>query len=142
MLGETSTQHTTPYGRSSTACLLLRIGCARLDRGPRGHRVQDSRDGHSFDRAAQAKPAAGETTTAPDHARAADLHVFDLAVRDLSKNVGPMQREHHQPVLNEPHITPLASRNRRLRDVPAEVHQLRQGGHQGSGVFRECPYLS
>jgi hypothetical protein len=40
LLGETSTQHTTAYGPSWTACLLLRIGCASKQARARvkGHR--------------------------------------------------------------------------------------------------------
>jgi hypothetical protein len=73
---------------------------------------------------------------APDQARAADLDVFDLAVRDLGENIGPMRGEHQQPVLAKPHITPFPRRDGRLGDIPAEIDQIAQAG-DGAGVELE-----
>jgi hypothetical protein len=70
---------------------------------------------------------------APDQARVADLHVFDLAVRDLGGDVGSVCRVYQQPVLSEPHVTPIPRRGRRLRDEPAEVNHVTHDGY-GTGI--------
>ena len=60
----------------------------RLDRGPRGQRVQHSCDSHPFDRPGNSEPAADEPAASLDQAGTTDLHVFDLAVAHLSEHLG------------------------------------------------------